>query len=336
MDSGLVDFGGWVAPAMELVYESGTPQFRGQWPRIEAALELSTLRPGRGDWTAPYLELPTSPARPRRQDVWAPDPPAAGAGHDVAPGVLHDNPAGRVAALDAAGVALQLISPGPSIDACIDLPSNIASGVFGAYNQYIITYCERYPNRLGAVLQLHGTEARWSAQEITDLARHACVAAVSICLPVRVSPDQRNFDPLWAALEQAGLPVLHRQPLCAQVWTPQRLIAYLRLTGVLERFPDLRFALTSSAGTGPLDPAVLDAVLAPDTAGRVFAVLRDGQSPPPPDDAAAADALLWASDFPLGRPLREAVAGTREALGDPAFGRFAGNAGGYLNGRARP
>ena len=65
---GVVDFGGWVAPAMELIYEQGTAAFRGQWPRIEAMLELAPLRPGRGDWPHPSLALPGEATRPARHD----------------------------------------------------------------------------------------------------------------------------------------------------------------------------------------------------------------------------------------------------------------------------
>ena len=125
---GIVDVGGWVAPAMELIYEQGTPAFRGQWPRIESMLELAAPRPGRGDWAHPALELPAVPSRRARRDAWGPDRRDAGGPDQSEPpappipsGVLHDNSTGRLAALDDAGVALQLISPGPSIDACLQL-----------------------------------------------------------------------------------------------------------------------------------------------------------------------------------------------------------------------
>lgn len=315
---GIVDVGGWVAPAMELIYEQGTPAFRGQWPRIESMLELAAPRPGRGDWAHPALELPAVPSRRARRDAWGPDRRDAGGPDQSEPpappipsGVLHDNSTGRLAALDDAGVALQLISPGPSIDACLQLPSNLAAGVFAAYHRYVIAYCHDHPHRLGAVLQLHGSEPGWSAQEVADLRGEASVRAVSLCLAVRISPEDRQFDPLWEALEDADLPILHRPALCARVWTPGRLLAYLRGAGVLARYPGLRFAFLAgdSETSERAPPAAHDAGLR----SRLFTVAGSSRLDPGADTA-----LLWASDFPLRGSLRSELESARRALGPRA------------------
>jgi hypothetical protein len=288
--------GGWVAPAMELIYEQGTPAFRGQWPKLEAMLELARWRPGQGDWAHPALALPAAPARGERPDAWGfdardegggPVPESPGVDPPVPAGVLHDNSTGRIAALDDAGVTLQLIHPGPSIDACLQLPSNLAGGVFAAYNRYIIAYCRSHPDRLGAVLQLHGAEPRWSAREVAELGAEPSVRAVSICLPAPPSPEDSASDPLWEALERAGLPVLHRPALCAPIWTPSRLLAYLRGAGVLDRFPGLRVAFLAGDGIGALL-----------SRGPI------GEAP-----------LLWASGYPLRSSLRSELAAARCVLG---------------------
>jgi hypothetical protein len=287
---------------MELIYELGTPSFRGQWPRIEAMLALAPPRPGHGDWAHPALELQAPAPRRARHDAWgssdghAPSPP-------VPDGVLHDNSAGRVAALVAAGVQLQLISPGPSIDACLQLPSNLAAGVFSTYNRYLIAYCRADPNRLGAVLQLHGSEPRWSAHEVAELHSEPAVRAVSLCLPVRISPEEPNFEPLWEALERAELPVLHRPALCARIWTPGRLLAYLEGAGVLGRYPGLRFAVLAGDGAAPEVPV---------TGSRVFTAASAAQLHHGVEGPAA---MLWASDFPLRGSLSEELAAARRALG---------------------
>jgi hypothetical protein len=298
---GIVDVGGWVAPAMELIYEQGTPAFRGQWPKIESMLELAALRPAQGDWSHPALELRAEPSRRARPDAWGASaggaPPAL-----VAPGVLHDNSTGRVAALDDAGVTLQLISPGPSIDAVLGLPSNLGAGVFGAYNRYIAAYCRSHPTRLGAVLQLHGSEPRWSAHEVAELRGERCVRAVSVCLPVRISPEDGNFDPLWDALEEADLPLLHRPALCARIWSPGRLLAYLRGAGVLDRHPRLRVAFFAGSPGELPDPSSRLFVVAP-------AAALDGQATPGTAE------VLWASDYPLRGSLGSELEAARGALG---------------------
>jgi hypothetical protein len=313
--SAIVDVGGWVAPGMELIYERGTTAFRGQWPGIEPMLELAARRPGRGDWAHPALELPAVPSRRERHDAWGSDG-AQAPGSSVPAGVLHDNAVGRVAALDEAGVDLQLISPGPSIDACLQLPSNLAAGMFGAYNRYVTAYCRPHPERLGAVLQLHGSEPRWSAQEVADLRGEPSVRAVSVCLPVRISPEDRQFDPLWEALEDADLGLLHRPSFSARVWTPGRLVAYLHGGGVFERYPGLRVGfLAEDSEDSALE--LTRAVSAQDPAlrSRLFTAASARQLHRGHDAAAP---MLWASDFPLHPSLTDELASARSALGPGA------------------
>lgn len=315
MRSGVVDAGGWVAPAIELIYEQGTPEFRGQWPRIESMLALAPPRRGWGDWAHPALELPEVPSRRARRDAWGlsrhqlPAVPVAG-------GVLHDNAAGRVAALDGAGVALQLINPGPTIDACLRLPSDLAAALLSAYNRYAIAYCREHPKRLGAVIQLHGSEPQWSAQEVAELRSEQSVRAVSLCLAVRISPDDRQFEPLWEALEEAGLPLLHRPSFCARVWTPGRLVAYLHRAGVLERHPGLRIAF--AAGDAERSAAELTSSIAPDGAGLRGRVFAAASSPQLERGAETAATLLWASDFPLRASLRADLELAEQLLGQRA------------------
>ncbi|HWF34969.1 MAG TPA: hypothetical protein VG295_06345 [Solirubrobacteraceae bacterium] len=306
--TGIVDVGGWVAPAMELIYEQGTPAFRGQWPKIEALLELAASRPAQGDWPHPALALPAEPSRRLRADAWGAAgaggaEPGTPAGHGPVPaGVLHDNAPGRVAALDDAGVTLQLISPGPSIDAVLQLPANLGAGVFAAYNRYITAYTSAHPHRLGAVLQLHGSEPRWSAHEVAELRGEPSVRAVSVCLPVRISPEDGHFDPLWTALEDADLPLLHRPALCARIWSPARLLAYLESSGVLARHPGLRVAFLDGS-SGALDGL----------AGRLF--VAAGAAELRPVNAPGAADRVWASDYPLRGALRSELEAARRALG---------------------
>jgi predicted TIM-barrel fold metal-dependent hydrolase len=309
---GITDVCGCVAPAMELIYENGTPEFRGQWPFLETTLQLVEPLHGRGDWVSPYLRLPAGTRPSRGHEAWI------AAAHcstssAIPDGVLHQNAAGRLAALEEAGVARQLLIPGPSIDAAIDLPSNVAAGVLGAYNQYALRYCGTDPLRLKTVLQVHGGEPHWSAREIRELASEPSVAAVSICLPVKLAPDERNFRPVWDALEETGLPVLQRDGFAAGVWSPTRLLNYLRLTGVLQRHSTLRLGflgrtaqwldvaidhLTKDGPNPAVDPRRIFAAV--DGAHIADEVVRISD--------AAKQCLLWESNFPLTGGLRESLA----------------------------
>jgi predicted TIM-barrel fold metal-dependent hydrolase len=310
----IVDVQTYVMPAMELVYERGTPQFRGQWPVLEGLLGIAAPQEGIGDWKDPYLYLPAtgepvSGAWPQvvvPAGVTLPSTPIG----DLEPGVLHDNPRGRLAAMDRAGVDCQLISPGPSIDACITLPSNLAAGVLGAYNRYVTTYCEPAPERLKAVIQVHGAEPHWSAREIRELAGDPSVAGVSICLPVKLAPDEENYRPIWEAVEETGLPVVQRPGFAAAVWTPRRLLAYLGRTGVLARHPGVRLCFVGF-GADWLPDALRDGA----DISRIFVAI-DGREAAgdlrPVLDGIGAECLLWHSGFPYC----EGRYGTSAALGE--------------------
>ncbi|MGZ4231344.1 MAG: amidohydrolase family protein [Solirubrobacteraceae bacterium] len=306
----IIDVHAYVGPAMELIYETATPEFRGQWAMIEQMLELAEPIPGIGDWDAPYLYLPPQPhqsvpgAWPEPVFPAGVEPPAVPL-NDIEPRVLHDNPGGRLAAMDRAGVTCQVISPGPSIDACIGLPSNIAAGVLGAYNRYILSYCGHAPDRLKAVLQLHAGEPHWSAREVEDLVSDECVAAVAICMPVKLAPDARDLQPLWDALDRTRTPVLQRPGIAARVWTPERLLTYLNLTGVLARYPHLRIGF---AGSGVAHLGSLTKVLSNghrefrgDGAPKFYLTANGGDSAAEIAAAVAAmgaECLLWESRFP--------------------------------------
>jgi hypothetical protein len=312
-DLGITDLCGCVAPAMELIYENGTPEFRGQWPYLETLLVLAEPLRGHGDWSAPYLRLPQGARPVRGHHAWV-EAARDGAGPSEIPdGILHDNAAGRLAALDAAGIARQLISPGPSIDAVIDLPSNVAAGVLGAYNQYILGYCGLAPERLKAVLQVHGGEPHWSAREIRDLAGDPSVAAVSICLPVKLAPDERNFRPIWEALEDTGLPLLQREGFSAGVWSASRVVNYLRLTGVLERHPTVRIGFVGS-GAQWLEIAIARLTDGGEHGGldprRIFAAVTAAEASAWSAGTAgdiARECLVWESRFPLAGSLEASL-----------------------------
>jgi predicted TIM-barrel fold metal-dependent hydrolase len=224
---------------MELIYERGTHEFRPQWPSVEEELELVQPLPGIGDWGAPYLFLDPRSMRDELIAAKTNGEPTGGK-ETIEPRVLHDNPAGRVRAMDGAGVDLQLLNPAGSLNACASLPSNIAVGLLGAYNAYLLTYCGAAPSRLQGIIQVHGAEPVWSAREIYDNAQSPAVAGVTVYLPVKISPNDRNFAPIWEALEQTDLPLVHRPSAVTRVWSAQRMLTYLVVSGLFDRYRNLR------------------------------------------------------------------------------------------------
>lgn len=294
----VVDVHSYVMPAAELIYERATADFRGNWERVESYLGLTRPLRDCGDWASSYLRLRSGEEEDPGSRVHlarpTPVPHAPDGRLAVEPGVLQDDPLGRLRALDRLGIDVQLISPGPSLDAIMDLPSNLAAGYLAAYNRYLLAYCEAAPERLKSVVQVYGGEPHWSAREIHDLASDPSVAAVTIYLPVRVSPDDRNFAPIWQALEETGLPLLHRPGCATQVWTPPRLASYLVIAGIFERYQSLAVAVVGA--TSPW----LAAWLRGDHDGRVDGEALGGRLFVAGDEEADDGWLLWQSEFPFG------------------------------------
>lgn len=307
----MVDVGTYAAPSMELIYESGVPDFRAHWERMLPWVDIAHPVQDSGDWETPYLRLigrRTWPAALGRAGGALLDPPFANGGQ-LASGVVQDNAAGRLQAMEEARVDVQLINAAPSVGAARGLESNMAAGVFGAYNRYAIHYCDADPARLKVALALHGSEPQWAAEEIRELAKEPCVAAVSIALPVKIAPESSAFAPIWQALEETGLPLLHRASFSSPVWTPRYLLTYFMFTSVFERYPRLRIGFAESGvawaqGTSEhLDslmnrPGQTRAYI---DAGRIFAAAGPTDHPAAIDSAVQElghEALLWESYFP--------------------------------------
>ncbi len=308
-----VDVHTYVAPALECVYDDSSEALRSHWERIERRMALTLPAPGVGDWPAPYLriaegEAPDDVAGASR----APFPTAGGGARALEPGVLHDNPRGRLRAMDALGVAAHLISPALRLDVDDAIGSHVSRMLLDAYNRYLVGYCEAEPARLRAVVQLHGNEPHWSADQLDELAQSPAVAACSLRMPPSVAPDSPRFAPIWAAIERTGLPLLHR-PTAGAWWTPRRLLPYLAQTGIMDARPGLRLVFAGwPAGW------LADWCESPDSllaryarAGRVLAAIDATE--PARDvrrvvDAAGDAWLLWQTGFPFGS----------DADGDPA------------------
>jgi predicted TIM-barrel fold metal-dependent hydrolase len=318
-----VDVGAQVLPAFELIYEEGSPEFRSVWPEIERQLVLARPMLHVGDWTTCYLRLPAGPSaggiRPEYLEARSP----ISGEEPLEPGILHDNAAGRLRAMDALGVTAHLLTPGPSVDACLTLPSTLSIGVLGAYNRYLLDYCDADPGRLKASIHVHGAEPAWSATELRELSSHPAVVAATIMLPSKISLDHPNFAPLWDAIAATGVPLLQRRTAAAAVWSAPRLITFLLLTGVARRYPNLRIAFDGGSAAWLLDwiellrrPSARHVVeaeraLALFTDGRAF--LAVGACDTPATIAAVRSLvgdgpLLWRSGFPFAGP--RAVADT--------------------------
>ncbi len=293
---GRTDWYSFASPALELIYETSAPALRGSWPGIEEGLDLVAPIPLVGDWEDAYLTLPGGwPAAATNGSIRAAATPVATTrGRELPSGLLQDRPDLRVALLERCGVDRQVMGPAVPMFNAAKLPSNLAAGLFASHNEYMLRYCGEDTDRLQAIGLLHGNEAEWAAREAQDLAAEKAFAGLAIYLPVRVGPDSRDFKPIWRAVQDSGLPVVHRLGLSSSVWTGERLISYLASSGVLAEFDGLRFVLV---GTSRQD---VERIAASSSAGAdVVREALDSGRIRIATTAAESEGELWYSDFPF-------------------------------------
>jgi predicted TIM-barrel fold metal-dependent hydrolase len=302
-----VDIHTFVAPALECVYNQSSESLRSHWPQIEQHVALTRPTPGVGDWPTSYLRIgSTDMFHPEeRGPSPAPFPGVGATSGDLEPGILHDNPSGRVRAMDRLGTSVQVISPALALDVDGPLGSEVTRTVLDAYNRYLLLYCAVAPDRLKAVVQLHGHEPHWSAQQLEETADDDAAVALTLHLPPKIVPDSPYFAPIWQAVERAGLPLLHRPSAGTSWWTPQRLLSYLALTGILDRYPGLRliFAGWPPGWVADWCESHSTSLLRYLTEGRVHVGIDARETPEDVQrtiDAAGEHCLLWQSHFPFG------------------------------------
>jgi predicted TIM-barrel fold metal-dependent hydrolase len=185
------------------------------------------------------------------------------------PGVQQRNSAGRLLDMDREGRDVDVIIPGTFATAITAIDPSLAKELYASYHRYIVDYCSADPDRLKATILAPAVDPEWSASEIRRLSAERCVSAVTVVLPEGMPVDDPDLHPIWAAMGDADLPLLHHsffyEPpyfpgyrdvwghvavarAAAHVWGAQRLLAYVILSGLLDQFPKLKigFAECSS------------------------------------------------------------------------------------------
>lgn len=320
--SRIIDVCGYVLPAAELLYERGLGPLRGHWPELEARLALTAPTPGIGDWNSAYTRFVAAGdiawAKPGSRATPATLPRAGRARETLEYRVLHDNRPGRLRALDALGVDMQLLHPGHGIDVVMEMDRAESALLFNAYNSYVTTFCEADPQRLKSVLQLNAAETEWSAQELAGFASHPSLAGVTLHFPRDAGPDALDLTQLWDALARSGLPLIHRPALFA--WEPPRLADHLLASGAFERWPNLRIAFIGWPQEALAGWA--DALWPKDGNGAAERIAFAVETLRVEDQGGVAardvpiEALLWASHFPFEDPASaDQIASARD--GDP-------------------
>lgn len=186
----------------------------------------------------------------------------------------------RTRAMDAEGVTGELLFPN-TLPPFYDIMTHLAGLPRGraafdrrwaglqAHNRWIVEFCEELPERRRAVVQLLPNDIDTAIAEVRWAAEQRVVGGVM--LPA-VPPNHeippyyhRSYDPLWAALIEADLPVHQHQGsgspdgptdtdvsvsvmfIDLELWT-RLTMSHLIVGGVFERHPKLKFVWTEMPG----------------------------------------------------------------------------------------
>jgi predicted TIM-barrel fold metal-dependent hydrolase len=172
--------------------------------------------------------------------------------------------------MDREGRDVDVIIPATFANAATVLDNEMAIELYRAYHRYLADYCGTDPARLKAGILAAGADPDWTALTIKQLAAEPWVAAVIPVLPEGLPVDDPSLAPVFEAMDEADLPILHHsffyEPpyfpgyrdiwgnlaiarAAAHPWGAQRLLAYVILSGMLDRYPRLRIGFAEcSAG----------------------------------------------------------------------------------------
>lgn len=264
----VIDIDTHVDPSMEVLHEHADAALRARWDEFTPYMNL-TKQQGRSNLSV----YPFAYGRQFRTSGQEMDPTGAGGKGALegktrqvgrkspAADVRHGNVEGRLADMDEEGVDLQVIIPGTWALGASALDAELAKGLYEAYHRFQNAYCGANLNRLKGLVVAHAGDPAWSALQIKSLQDERWVSGVMLVLPEGIPVDDPQLDPIWDAMADADLPLVYHsffyEPpyfpgyrdvwgnlavarTAAHPWGAQRILAYLLLSGMLDRWPTLR------------------------------------------------------------------------------------------------
>jgi predicted TIM-barrel fold metal-dependent hydrolase len=179
----------------------------------------------------------------------------------IAARVAEDNAGGRLKDMDTEGRDIDFIIPGPWAYGAPALAPHLTRGLFSAYHRYMTEYCSADARRLKSMVLAPASDPAWAARAIGEHASQDWVAAVWPLLPEGLPLDDPDLEPIWAAANEADLPIMYHgftietpyfpgyrdvwdnpaMGRCAgQTWGGQRFVSFMLMGGMLDRYPRLR------------------------------------------------------------------------------------------------
>ena len=170
-------------------------------------------------------------------------------------------PAEHVKAMDIDGVDAGIVFPTCSLLLYNVRDSDLLTSIFRTYNDWVAEFCSAFPQRLKGIATLNTDDIQSGVVELERCAKMGLVGAmISVYPPDDRQYDSPDYEPLWAAAEDLGMPLaLHvatNRPGSGQVFEHVELtkaafivtvdywarvsVAHMVLSGVFERFPKLQ------------------------------------------------------------------------------------------------
>ena len=283
------------------------------------------------------------------------------------PEVNNENWQGRLEDMDREGVDVALIFPATFSTASTVLDLDMQNELYAAYHRYLDAYCGEHPERLKAAALMNARDPQWSAAELRSLADKPWLAAVEVLLPEDMPIDDPALAPIFEAMDDCDVPFVHHsffyEPpyfpgyrdiwgnlaiarMASHPWGAQRLLAYVTLSGMFDRYSTLRIGFAECSGSwlgGWLNRMTYQAdylaARLPETKrtpieyaldGRIFCGVELDEGPDVVQGVAAVvgdGVLMYSSDYPHGGcrfPSSVDIAlSWREQLGEETFGKLA-------------
>ena len=269
----VIDTDTHVGPTVDVLYDYGSAELLAR--RDELAPYEQQMRVGTGLSINPYPFKRAMGEKASEEGATRGGAPSLkgkiGSNVVSAPesGVQQRNAAGRLRDMDREGRDIDVIIPGTFSTAISALPPDLAKELYASYHRYIVDYCSADPERLRATILAPGSDPEFAASEIRSLADQKCVCAATVVLPEGMPVDDPDLHPIWRAMEDAGLPMLHHsffyEPpyfpgyrdvwghvavarAAAHVWGAQRLLSYLLLSGLFDEYQGLKIGFAECSG----------------------------------------------------------------------------------------
>ena len=122
---------------------------------------------------------------------------------------------------------------------------------------------------LKAAALMNARDPEWSAAELRRYADRQWLAAAEVLLPEQMPIDDQSLAPIFEAMDAADVPFVHHsffyEPpyfpgyrdiwgnlaiarMASHPWGAQRLLAYVTLSGMFDRYPALRIGFAECSG----------------------------------------------------------------------------------------